>query len=66
MVSFQGETEAECERCLFACSQVLDHVVELTQDMGLGIIVDDQAKKILDKGAEIKDTRPKKEDIISD
>jgi LETM1 and EF-hand domain-containing protein 1 len=46
--------------------QVLDHVVELTQDMGLGIIVDDQAKKILDKGAEIKDTKPKKEDIISD
>lgn len=34
--------------------------------MGLGIIVDDQAKKILSKGAEIKDARPKKEDIISD
>jgi hypothetical protein len=34
--------------------------------MGLGIVVDDQAKKILDKGAEIKDAKPKKEDILSD
>ncbi len=45
---------------------VLDHVVELTQDMGLGIIVDDKAKNILDKGAEIKDQKPRKEDIVAD
>lgn len=49
--------------------QVLDHVVELTQDMGLGIVIDDDAKKILNKGAEIKEAqplKPRKEDIISD
>ncbi|KAI5449455.1 LETM1 domain-containing protein ylh47 [Naganishia albida] len=48
---------------------VLDHVVELTQDMGLGIVIDDDAKKILNKGAEIKEAqplKPRKEDIISD
>jgi len=45
---------------------VLDHVVELTQDMGLGIVLDDSAKNILDKGAEIKDVKPRKEDIIQD
>ncbi|KAJ9111709.1 hypothetical protein QFC19_001069 [Naganishia cerealis] len=48
---------------------VLDHVVELTQDMGLGIVIDDDAKHILNKGAEIKEAqplKPRKEDIISD
>ncbi|KAJ9096083.1 hypothetical protein QFC21_005448 [Naganishia friedmannii] len=48
---------------------VLDHVVELTQDMGLGIVIDDDAKRILNKGAEIKEAqplKPRKEDIISD
>jgi LETM1 and EF-hand domain-containing protein 1 len=50
-------------------SQVLDHVVELTQDMGLGIVIDDDAKKLLNKGAEIKEAqplKPRKEDILSD
>jgi LETM1 and EF-hand domain-containing protein 1 len=54
---------------LIAHLQVLDHVVELTQDMGLGIVIDDDAKKILNKGAEIKEAqplKPRKEDIISD
>lgn len=45
---------------------VLDHVVELTQDIGLGILVDESAKNILDKGAEIKDQKPRKEDIVAD
>lgn len=45
---------------------VLDHVVELTQDIGLGIVVDDDAKGILKKGAQIKEDKPKREDIISD
>jgi LETM1 and EF-hand domain-containing protein 1 len=34
--------------------------------MGLGIVLDDSAKNILDKGAEIKDQKPRKEDIIQD
>lgn len=45
---------------------VLDHVVELTQDIGLGILMDESAKNILDKGAEIKDLKPRKEDIVAD
>ena len=49
--------------------KVLDHVIDLTQDQGLGIVVDGTAKKILDKGAQIKNERPekpRKEDIVSD
>ncbi|ORY34290.1 LETM1-like protein-domain-containing protein [Naematelia encephala] len=54
----------------------LDHVIELTQDHGLGILMDDEAaQKLLDKGKDIrhsndvkeaKDLKPKREDIISE
>ena len=63
----RSPTFPECR--LISPSQVLDHVVELTQDMGLGIVIDDDAKKLLTKGAEIKEAqplKPRKEDILSD
>lgn len=51
----------------------LDHVLELTQDHGLGIVIgDEEAQKLLAKGSDIrhskdlKELRPKREDIISD
>ncbi|KAL7419309.1 LETM1 domain-containing protein ylh47 [Cryptotrichosporon argae] len=54
----------------------LDHVVELTQDFGLGIVLnDDDAKSLLDTGADLrhskdvkeaKELKPKREDIISE
>ncbi|WRT64302.1 uncharacterized protein IL334_001234 [Kwoniella shivajii] len=51
----------------------LDHVLELTQDHGLGILLEDEeARNILDKGSDIrhskdvKELKPKREDIISE
>ncbi|OCF38411.1 MRS7 family protein [Kwoniella heveanensis CBS 569] len=51
----------------------LDHVLELTQDHGLGIVLEDEeARTILDKGSDIrhskdvKELKPKREDIISE
>jgi LETM1 and EF-hand domain-containing protein 1 len=41
--------------------QVLDHVLELTQDHGLGILLEGDAKSLLDKGAEIKHSKDAKE-----
>lgn len=42
--------------------QELDHVVELTQDHGLGIVIsDDEAKNLLDKGADIRHSKDVKE-----
>lgn len=35
--------------------------MELTQDVGLGILLDDDAKNLLDKGAEIKHSKDAKE-----
>jgi LETM1 and EF-hand domain-containing protein 1 len=40
----------------------LDHVIELTQDHGLGIVMDDDdAKRLLDKGADIRRSKDVKE-----
>nr|XP_019014945.1 MRS7 family protein [Kwoniella pini CBS 10737]OCF53726.1 MRS7 family protein [Kwoniella pini CBS 10737] len=51
----------------------LDHVIELTQDHGLGILLEDEeARNILDKGSDIrhskdvKELKPKREDILSE
>ncbi|CAD6565833.1 MAG: hypothetical protein TREMPRED_001818 [Tremellales sp. Tagirdzhanova-0007] len=51
----------------------LEHVLELTTDHGLGILMEDEeARKILDKGAnirqskDVKELKPKREDIISE
>lgn len=50
----------------------LDHVLDLAQDDGLGIVLDDVATTLLDKGHDIrhskdlKDLRPKREDIIAE
>ncbi|WOO86043.1 Mitochondrial proton/calcium exchanger protein [Vanrija pseudolonga] len=53
----------------------LDHVLELTQDDGLGIVIDDAASDLVNKGKdirhstdvkEVKELKPKREDIISE
>ena len=45
-----------------ADGQELDHVVELTQDMGLGIVMEDQeAQKLLTKGAEVRHSKDAKD-----
>ncbi|KAK4686163.1 hypothetical protein P7C73_g3969, partial [Tremellales sp. Uapishka_1] len=51
----------------------LDHVVELTQDIGLGILLeDDEANALLNKGQDIrqskdvKELKPKREDILQE
>ncbi|WWC86410.1 uncharacterized protein L201_001286 [Kwoniella dendrophila CBS 6074] len=51
----------------------LDHVIELTQDHGLGILLEDEAaRNILDKGSDIrhskdvKELKPKREDILQE
>lgn len=50
----------------------LDHVLDLAVDDGLGIILDDDAATLIDKGhdirhsKDIKELKPKREDIISE
>ncbi|KAK8866064.1 hypothetical protein IAR55_001215 [Kwoniella newhampshirensis] len=51
----------------------LDHVLELTQDHGLGILLEDEAAQtLIEKGSsirhskDIKELKPKREDIISE
>ncbi|KDQ14486.1 hypothetical protein BOTBODRAFT_32618 [Botryobasidium botryosum FD-172 SS1] len=45
----------------------LEHVLELVREEGLGVIVDDEAKDIIGQGRELlKDSRPRKEDIIQE
>jgi LETM1 and EF-hand domain-containing protein 1 len=42
--------------------QELDHVVELTQDKGLGILMEDEeAQNIISKGADIRHSKDVKE-----
>ncbi|KAG8745569.1 hypothetical protein FRC10_007747 [Ceratobasidium sp. 414] len=43
---------------------VLEHVLGLVREEGLGIVLDDEAKSIVGQGREIIDSRPKKEDIV--
>jgi LETM1 and EF-hand domain-containing protein 1 len=48
----------------------LDHVLDLAQDDGLGIVLNDEATDLIDKGhgmrQDVKDLKPKREDIISE
>ncbi|WVR06029.1 hypothetical protein IAU60_003057 [Kwoniella sp. DSM 27419] len=50
----------------------LDHVIELTQDHGLGILIEEEAQKLLSKGSDIrhskdvKELKPKREDILQE
>ncbi|PFH54406.1 hypothetical protein AMATHDRAFT_668 [Amanita thiersii Skay4041] len=44
----------------------LEHVVGLVKEEGLGTIVDDEAQSIIGQGREIKDQRPRKEDIVQE
>ncbi|KAG9123137.1 hypothetical protein FRC07_000191 [Ceratobasidium sp. 392] len=43
---------------------VLEHVLGLVREEGLGIVLDDEAKSIVGQGKEIMDSKPKKEDIV--
>lgn len=45
---------------------VLEHVLGLVREEGLGIVLDDEAKSIVGQGREIIDSRPKKEDIVQE
>jgi len=48
----------------------LDHVLDLAQDEGLGIVLGEEASKLIDKGhgmrQDVKDLKPKREDIIAE
>jgi len=45
----------------------LEHVLGLVKEEGLGIFVmDDDAQSLLGQGREIKDSKPRKEDIVKD
>jgi LETM1 and EF-hand domain-containing protein 1 len=48
----------------------LDHVLDLAQDDGLGIVLNDEATDLIDKGygmrQDVKDLKPKREDIIAE
>lgn len=44
----------------------LEHVLGLVKEEGLGITLDDNAQTIIGQGTEIKNSKPKKEDIVSE
>jgi LETM1 and EF-hand domain-containing protein 1 len=44
----------------------LDHVVGLVKEEGLGTVIDDEAQSIIGQGREIKQQRPRKEDIVQE
>ncbi|KAH6918639.1 MRS7 family protein [Coprinopsis sp. MPI-PUGE-AT-0042] len=44
----------------------LEHVVGLVKEEGLGIVVDDVAQTIIGQGHEIKNSKPRKEDIVQE
>ncbi|KAJ7905408.1 LETM1-domain-containing protein [Mycena olivaceomarginata] len=45
----------------------LEHVLGLVQEEGLGtVVMDDEAQSLLGQGREIKDVKPRKEDIVKD
>jgi len=44
----------------------LDHLLELVKEEGLGVVVDDEAQTLLGQGKEIKNMKPRKEDIIQE
>ncbi|KAK2466966.1 hypothetical protein APHAL10511_001224 [Amanita phalloides] len=44
----------------------LDHVLGLVKEEGLGTVIDDEAQSIIGQGREIKQLRPRKEDIVQE
>ncbi|KAJ7063216.1 LETM1-domain-containing protein [Mycena amicta] len=44
----------------------LEHVLGLVKEEGLGIVLDDDAQSLLGQGREIKNSGPRKEDIVKD
>ncbi|KAJ7219194.1 LETM1-like protein-domain-containing protein [Mycena pura] len=44
----------------------LEHVLGLVREEGLGIVMDDDAQSLLGQGREIKNSKPRKEDIVKD
>ncbi|KAF8121936.1 LETM1-like protein-domain-containing protein [Boletus edulis] len=44
----------------------IEHVLGLVCEEGLGIEVDDEARTLIGQGREIKDTKPRKEDIVQE
>jgi LETM1 and EF-hand domain-containing protein 1 len=44
----------------------IEHVLGLVREEGLGIEVDDEARTLIGQGREIKDSRPRKEDIVQE
>ncbi|KAF8654071.1 hypothetical protein AX16_003604 [Volvariella volvacea WC 439] len=44
----------------------LEHVLGLVKEEGLGIVLDDEAQSILGQGNELKESKPRKEDIVQE
>lgn len=44
----------------------LEHVLGLVRQEGLGIVIDDEAQSIIGQGNEIKNSKPRKEDIVQE
>ncbi|OCH90309.1 hypothetical protein OBBRIDRAFT_835149, partial [Obba rivulosa] len=44
----------------------LEHVLGLVKEEGLGIVLDDEAQSIIGQGKEIKNSKPRKEDIVQE
>lgn len=44
----------------------LEHVLGLVKEEGLGIVLDDEAQSIIGQGHEIKNSKPRKEDIVQE
>ncbi|KAF8163251.1 LETM1-like protein-domain-containing protein [Crassisporium funariophilum] len=44
----------------------LEHVLGLVKEEGLGILLDDEAQSIIGQGHEIKNSKPRKEDIVQE
>ncbi|KAF8959033.1 LETM1-like protein-domain-containing protein [Flammula alnicola] len=44
----------------------LEHVLGLVKEEGLGILLDDEAQSIIGQGKELKNSKPRKEDIVQE
>ncbi|KAF5330536.1 hypothetical protein D9619_005537 [Psilocybe cf. subviscida] len=44
----------------------LEHVLGLVKEEGLGILLDDEAQSIIGQGTELKNSKPRKEDIVQE
>ncbi|KAH9857644.1 LETM1-domain-containing protein [Lenzites betulinus] len=44
----------------------LEHVLGLVREEGLGILLDDEAQSLIGQGLEIKNSKPRKEDIVQE